>query len=114
MATFELTTHPLAFAHMEGGVKTVFVMPFSLQLSVMSSGDRIEFDDLGSITIGMVKRYPSLPQLLETEGFGNVVPEADDQGHAEELLRTSPGWNQTAEQADGVLAFRVRWTKRKS
>ena len=114
MATFELTTHPLAFAHMEGGVKTVFVMPFTLDLSVLSSGDRIEFDDLGSITVGMVKRYPSLGKLLETEGYGNVVPEAQDQGHAAELLRTSPGWNQNAEQKDGVLAFRVRWAKRKS
>lgn len=113
MATFELTTHPLAFAHMEGGVKTVFVMPFTLPLSVMSSGDRIEFDDLGSITIGMVKRYPSLDELLSTEGFGNVVPEADDQIHAVELLRSSPEWNRNAEDSEGVLAFRVRWTKRK-
>ena len=114
MATFELTTHPLAFAHMEGGVKTVYVMPFSLQLSVLSSGDRIEFDDLGSITIGMVKRYTDLPALLTTEGFANVVPEANDQSHAMELLRSSPGWNATAEETDGVLCFRVRWTKRKS
>ncbi|MCA9572214.1 MAG: hypothetical protein KC656_30455 [Myxococcales bacterium] len=114
MATFELTTHPLAFAHMEGGVKTVFVMPWSTPLSVMSSGDRIEFDDLGSISIGMVKRYPSLDELLEAEGFVNVVPEADDPDHAARLLRTSPGWNQTAERSNGVLAFRVRWAKRKA
>ncbi|MCB9674626.1 MAG: hypothetical protein H6737_05875 [Alphaproteobacteria bacterium] len=114
MATFEMTTHPLAFAHMEGGVKTVFVMPFSNELSVASSGDRIEFDDLGSITIGMIKRYGDLETLVETEGFANVVPEADDSAHACELLRTSPGWNGSAERRDGVLAFRVRWAKRKS
>jgi len=114
MATFELTTHPLAFAHMEGGVKTVYVMPFSLELSMLSSGDRIEFDDLGSITIGMVKRYTDLDTLLETEGYANVVPEADDAAHACELLRGSPGWNGTAEQGQGLLAFRVRWAKRKS
>lgn len=114
MATFELTTHPLAFAHMEGGVKTVYVMPFSLQLSVMSSGDRIEFDDLGSVTVGMVKRYSNLDALLSAEGFANVVPEADSVDHAADLLRTSPGWNANAEASDGVLCFRVRWTKRKS
>ena len=57
MATFETTTHPLAFAHMEGGVKTVFVMPCSLEWSMASMGDRIEFDDLGSITLGMIRKY---------------------------------------------------------
>lgn len=114
MATFELTTHPLAFAHMEGGVKTVFVMPYSDQLSVVSSGDRIEFDDLGSITIGMIKRYDDLESLLETEGYANVVPEAETPDHACELLRTSAGWNGQEEKDRGVLAFRVRWAKRKS
>ena len=114
MATFELTTHPLAFAHMEGGVKTVFVMPYSLQISVLCSGDRIEFDDLGSITIGMVKRYNDLEKLLETEGYANVVPEAESSDHAAELLRTSTGWDRGAEDKEGLLAFRVRWAKRKS
>lgn len=114
MATFEATTHPLAFAHMEGGVKTVFVVPFSNELSVVSSGDRIEFDDLGSITIGMVRRYDTLPELLDAEGWQNVVPEADDAAQAAELLRQSPGWDARAEQASGVLALRVRWAKRKS
>ncbi len=114
MATFELTTHPLAFAHMEGGMKTVYVTPWSASLSVMSSGDRIEFDDLGSITVGMVKRYPNLDVLLETEGFSNVVPEADGPEHAAALLRASPGWDARAEESEGLLAFRVRSAKRKS
>jgi len=113
MATFEATTHPLAFAHMEGGVKTVFVMPWTLQLSIISSGDRIEFDDLGSITIGMIRKYPTLEELIEAEGWDNVVPEADDAAHTMELLRSSTGWDGAAE-ANGVLALRVRWAKRKS
>jgi ASC-1-like (ASCH) protein len=113
MATFEMTTHPLAFAHMEGGVKTVYVLPWTNEFSVASSGDRIEFDDLGSITLGTVKRYGDLQALLTAEGFSNVVPEADDEEHAVKLLRGSPGWNKGAEESDGVLAFRVRWTKRK-
>jgi ASC-1-like (ASCH) protein len=114
MATFELTTHPLAFAHMEGGVKTVYVMPWTPDLSGLCSGDRIEFDDLGSIAIGTVKRYPTLPELLTAEGYSNVVPEADDVDHAMTLLRASSGWNAMCEARDGVLAFRVRWAKRKS
>jgi ASC-1-like (ASCH) protein len=114
MATFEATTHPLAFAHMEGGVKTVFVMPWTLELSMMSSGDRIEFDDLGSITIGMIRKYPTLEDLIEAEGWDNVVPEADDAAHTMALLRTSSGWDASAEKGDGVLALRVRWAKRKS
>ncbi len=114
MATFEATTRPLAFAHMEGGVKTVFALPYTLEFSVASSGDRIEFDDLGSITIGVIRRYPTVEELLGVEGWANVVPEASDEGHAAQVLRESPGWDKRAEEKEGVLAVRVRWAKRKS
>ncbi len=114
MATFDATTHPLAFAHMEGGVKTVFVMPNTPELSVASMGDRIEFDDLGSITLGMIRRYDTVEELLEAEGYTNVVPEAESAEHAAHLLRTSTGWDKRAERDNGVLALRVRSAKRKS
>lgn len=114
MATFDATTHPLAFAHMEGGVKTVFVMPATLEWSMASMGDRIEFDDLGSITLGMIRRYPSVEELLTAEGYSNVVPEAESAEQAAELLRTSVGWDRKAETDEGVLALRVRSAKRKS
>ena len=114
MATFEATTHPLAFAHMEGGVKTVFVVPYSLEFSVISSGDRIEFEDLGSISIGSIRRYPSVEALLTAEGWVNVVPEAEDETQAASLMRASSEWNARAEEEEGVLALRVRWAKRKA
>ena len=114
MATFDATTHPLAFAHMEGGVKTVFVMPNSLEWSMASMGDRIEFDDLGSITLGMIRKYTTIEEMLEAEGFANVVPEAESSEQAAELLRTSAGWDKKAETDKGVLALRVRSAKRKS
>ena len=114
MATFEATTHPLAFAHMEGGVKTVFVMPHSLEWSVASMGDRIEFDDLGSITLGMIRPYENLEALLKAEGWANVVPEAESDEHAADLLRASEGWDRRAEEDRGVLALRVHSAKRKS
>jgi ASC-1-like (ASCH) protein len=114
MATFDATTHPLAFAHMEGGVKTVFVVPHTLQFAAISSGDRIEFEDLGSISIGTVRRYETIPALLEAEGFSNVIPEADDAIAAEKMLMTTAEWDARSTKADGVLALRVRWAKRKS
>ncbi len=114
MATFEATTHPLAFAHMEGGVKTVFVVPWSPEFSVISSGDRIEFEDLGSISIGTVRKYDSVDGLLEAEGFANVVPEAEDADQAASMIRESSEWDAAAEERDGVLALRVRWAKRKT
>lgn len=114
MATFEATTHPLAFAHMEGGVKTVFVVPWSLEFSMISSGDRIEFEDLGSISIGTVRKYDTVDVLLEAEGFQNVVPESEDSGQAASMIRGSSEWDATAEDAKGVLALRVRWAKRKT
>lgn len=114
MATFEATTRPLAFSQMEGGLKTVFVVAGSLEYSVITSGDRIEFEDLGSISIGSVRRYPTVEALLEAEGWSNVVPEADSAEQAVEAIRASSDWSARAEEQDGVLALRVRWAKRKS
>jgi ASC-1-like (ASCH) protein len=113
MATFEALTHPLAFAHMESGQKTVFVLPWSLERSVISSGDRVEFDGLGSISIGMVRRYDTLEELLEAEGFANVVPEVDDASQAAVAVRGDVSF-QGASEGEGVLALRVRWAKRAS
>ncbi len=114
MATFEATTHPLSFAHMEGGMKTVFVVPWSAEFSMITSGDRIEFEDLGSISIGSIRRYSTVEELLEAEGWANVVPEAESQDVAVEMIRTSSEWNPRAEEEEGVLALRVRWAKRKT
>ena len=114
MATFEATTHPRAFAQMEGSVKTVFVVPWSPEFSVISSNDRIEFEDLGSISIGSIRRYDSVPALLEAEGWKNVVPEAETDEEAVDAIRSSSEWNAKAEEDHGVLALRVRWAKRKS
>lgn len=114
MATFDATIHPVAFAHMEGGMKTVYVTPYTDDFSFISSGDRVEFDELGSISIGTVRRYPTLEELIEAEGFANVVPEADDAERAICMLRSSPDWNTRAEGDRGVMALRVRWAKRKS
>ena len=114
MATFEATTHPLAFAHMEGGLKTLYVVPAGSPFQGICSGDRIEFDDLGSITVGMVRRYPGLTEMLETEGYTNVVPEAESAGHAVTLLEASTDWDKRRVEERGVLALRVRSSKRKS
>jgi len=113
MATYDTTTHPLAFAHMEGGMKTVYVVPNSGEFSVVTSGDRIEFDDLGYITVGTIRRYDTLPELLDKEGLANVIPEAETAEEAIEALRASAEWNGLSEK-DGVLAIRVRNAKRKS
>ncbi|MBW1878029.1 MAG: hypothetical protein JRI25_03335 [Deltaproteobacteria bacterium] len=113
MATYDTTTHPLAFAHMEGGMKTVYVVPNSGELSMVTSGDRVEFDDLGYITVATVRRYETLGDLIEAEGFGNVIPEANSSEEAIEVLRASMDWNGRSED-NGVLALRVRNAKRKS
>ena len=54
-----------------------------------------------------------LDLLLEREGFANVVPEAESAEECKEMLRASPEWNGRSEEG-GVLAVRVRSTKRKS
>ena len=113
MATYDTTTHPLAFAHMEGGMKTVYVVPNEGEFSMVTSGDRIEFDDLGYITVGTIRRYIDLDTLVEREGFANIIPEAETAEQAKEMLRDSAEWNGRGE-ANGVLALRIRSAKRKS
>ena len=114
MATHDTTTHPLAFAHMEGGVKTVYVVPNTVEFSMITSGDRIEFDDLGFITAGMVRQYDDLAQLMKEEGFSNVVPEADDEEEAIAAVEGSVDWDSSVVAERGVLAIRVRSARRKS
>jgi ASC-1-like (ASCH) protein len=114
MATYEATTSAVTFALMEGETKTVYVVPRTPSFDNVSSGDRIEFDPLGSITIGAVRKYDNLQQLLEAEGLQNVVPDAQSVDDAIASIRATAEWNRKVEDASGVMALRVRTTKRKS
>lgn len=114
MATFEATTDAMTFANMESSVKTVYVLPRTLGFDMITSGDRIEFDNLGSISIGAIRRYSSLQELLEFEGFINVVPSAEDIDQAMDVVRKTADWSAKAEDERGVMALRVRSVKRKS
>jgi ASC-1-like (ASCH) protein len=114
MATFEATTTSVTFAHMEGTTKTVFIVPRTIKFDMVTSGDRIEFESLGSITIGAVRRYQTLKDMFEAQGFDNVVPDADTTEEATERIRATPDWDRKVEDKAGVMALRVRSTKRKS
>ena len=113
MGTFEATTRPMVFEQMAILDKTVFVVPVAPAYEGISSGDRIEFEDLGSITIGSIRRYGSVEALLEAEGWHNVVPEAKDAVDAASNLRTLAAWGSHGEE-HGLLALRVREAKRKA
>ena len=113
MATFDAGVYPEAFDNMERGLKTVYAVPATLEWSIMSSGDRIEFGSIGSITVGSVRRYTSLEHLCEAESWQNLVPEAPSQEAAITAIRVIPEWDPAAEKAAGVIAVRVRQVKRK-
>ncbi len=114
MATYDTTIHPLAFAHMEGGMKTVYVVPNAGQFTAVTSGDRIEFDDIGYITVGTIRRYASLEELVEAEGYQNIIPEAEDTAAAMKAIKASADWSPTEVERSGVLAVRIRNAKRKT
>jgi ASC-1-like (ASCH) protein len=114
MATFDATTTPTIFAQMEAHDKLVYVVPRTPSFDMATAGDRLEFDDLGSITLGAIRRYDSLDALLEGEGVTNVVPGAGSAEEAIATLRATPDWMPTVEAERGVMALRVRSTKRKS
>ena len=113
MATFDAGVHVEAFVNMEKGLKTVYAVPATPEWSIMSSGDRIEFGSIGSITVGSVRRYSSLEDLCQAESWQNLVPEASDEGEAITLIRGIAEWDATAESKRGVIAVRVRQVKRK-
>ena len=114
MATYDTTIHPTAFAQMEGGLTTVYVVPNAGQFSDVTSGDRIEFDDIGYITVGTIRRYETLAELVEAEGFANIVPGAESAESAMEVIRGTADYNAGEVERGGVLAVRIRDAKRKS
>ncbi|MCB9765308.1 MAG: hypothetical protein H6739_36375 [Alphaproteobacteria bacterium] len=113
MATFDGTLYVEAFENMERGRKTVYAVLNTLEYSMMSSGDRLEFGSHGSITIGTVRRYPNLEALCEAESWQNLVPEANSETEAIASIRAPDEWNAEIEKERGVLALRVRETRRK-
>lgn len=113
MATFDAPFHPEAFEHMENQRKTVYALIASPEFSYMSSGDRLEFGSYGSITVGTVRRYPSLEALIEVEGYATLVPDAESADEACASVRDVGDWDPAAEQQHGVLALRVREARRK-
>lgn len=114
MATFESTTKPMTFAQMEARTKSVYVVPRDGSYDGITSGDRIEFDNLGSITIGAIRRYSNLDELLEMEGFANVSPDAESAEQAISSVHEQSEWTPNIAADAAVMALRVRAVKRKS
>lgn len=114
MATFDARLHMGAFEAMERGNKTVYTVLATDEFSVMCAGDRLEFGSFGSITIGTVRRYESLEALVAVEGWQPLVPDAADADDAIERVRGVEEWDAGKEQELGVLALRVRETRRKT
>ena len=113
MATFDADFHEEAFQSMESRRKTVYALVATDEYRFMSSGDRLEFGDRGSITVGTVRRYPHLERLVEVEGWQALVPDATSAEEAITDVRAIQAWDAEAEQAHGVLSLRVREARRK-
>ena len=113
MATYDAPLHLEAFENMESNQKTVYTLPATVDYRFMVSGDRLEFGSFGSITVGMVRRYASLEELVEAQGWQCLVPEAEGADEAISMVRSTDDWDQAAEKEHGVLALRVRETRRK-
>ena len=77
------------------------------------TGDRLEFGAHASITVGMVRRYPSLEAMIDREGWQCVIPDAADAADAVGQIRALSDWPAEIEAASGVLALRVRDARRK-
>lgn len=113
MATFDAEFNPHTFDQMEARGKTVYAVIAAGDLQVVCSGDRIEFGERGSITIGAVRRYPDLEALVAGEGLSSLDPDAETAEAAITRLRADPEWEAALEQSKGVLALRVREVRRK-
>lgn len=113
MATYDAGVHVEAFEYMERGDKTVYVVLSTDEYSMICSGDRLEFGSIGSITVGAVRRYPSLEALCAAESYQNLIPGASSEEAAISAIRAVPEWDAELEQERGVRALRVRSVKRK-
>jgi len=113
MATFDAVFHEEAFQSMESRQKTVYALIATDEYRFMSSGDRLEFGNQGSITVGTVRRYPHLERLVEVEGWQTLVPGAASAEESIADVRAIPDWDIDAEQEHGVLSLRVREARRK-
>ncbi|MCP4807144.1 MAG: hypothetical protein GY913_26025 [Proteobacteria bacterium] len=113
MATYDAGVHVEAFESMERGLKTVYAVLQTDEYSMICSGDRLEFGSIGSITVGMVRRYPSLEALCEAEGWKNLLPDAPSEEDAIAAVRGIIEWDPALEDERGVLALRVRQVRRK-
>ena len=113
MATFDVPVNPEAFSSMESGRKTVYAVLADTQFDGICSGNRLEFGSVGAVSVGMVRKYSSLEALVEAEGWQNLVPEAGNAETAISDVRAVSEWDSGREESVGVLALRVRATKRK-
>lgn len=113
MATYDACIHVEAFEAMEQGQKTVYALLHTDDYAAICSGDRLEFGTLGSITVGTVRRYKNLEELVQMEGWNNLVPSAEDQATALQDVRAIAEWDNAVEKARGVLCLRVREARRK-
>ena len=113
MATFDAVFYEEAFQSMEQRRKTVYALVATDEYRFMSSGDRLEFGNQGSITVGTVRRYPSLERLIEVEGWQALVPDATSAEEAMTAVRSVAEWDQAAEATHGVMSLRVRVARRK-
>jgi len=113
MATYDAVFHQEAFEEMEAHRKTVYTLIALDEFRFITSGDRLEFGSHGSITIGMVRRYPSLESLVEVEGWQCLIPDASSADDAINQVRKVQYWDAEAEAKCGVLSLRVRGTHRK-
>jgi len=113
MATFDARFHEEAFQSMESRRKTVYALVATDEYRFMSSGDRLEFGNQGSITVGTVRHYPHLERLVEVEGWQALFPDAASADAAIAEVRAIEDWDNDAEQSHGVLSLRVRVARRK-
>lgn len=113
MATYDATLHEQAFEEMEASRKTVYTLIRTLEYSMICAGDRVEFGKFGSITVGMVRKYGSLEDLIAAEGWQCVVPDAESADDALGKLRAADDWDEAEERKLGIMAMRVREARRK-
>jgi len=113
MATFDAPYYPEAFMNMENQRKTVYALVATGEYDFMSAGDRLEFGEHASITVGMVRRYPNLEKVVEVEGWQSLLPDAASAEEAITMVRSEGDWDVEAEHEKGVMALRVREARRK-
>src|SRR5262245_33143415 len=112
------TTHYLELPEkwlemIEGGKKIMDARPISGKCAPILVGDHIRYNRGMEVTISKINTYGSMKELVEHEGWENIVPAATsrDDAYRQIIATLSPGEEKLPAKAMYFISMEGHWFK---